>query len=219
MKLNFKILSTVFVVMFFALGHLGGWWDEIGAELFSKKGAMPVRTEPNPPSIVIVQPKLTGWEEQQKSWEIEAENIRQESTNDRSRYYFENIKNGVVFSVKEKRVDFTAGWAHLERNRSEIILGGGLEAKIDEAIIKTSEGIMNYKQEEMVCPKPVIYQKEKTIIKARKMFIHLKKDEIVLEGDVQFFENKDSMKAEGLLYNTKEKKYYLISPREIILYP
>ena len=216
---KFKLLTTVFMGLLLALGYYGGWWDEIGAGLFSKSKTQPVRTEKAPPSIVITRPKLTGWEDHQKSWEIEAETIRQEETNNRSRYFFKNIKKGSVFSVKEKRVDFTAGWARLERNKSEISLGGGLEAIIDEASIKTLEGIMNYKQEEMVCPKPVVYQKDKTVIKARKMIIHLKNDEILLEGDVQFFENKDQMKADGLLYNTKEKKYYLISPKEIILYP
>lgn len=218
MKLNFKLLTVVFLGLFIALGHFGGWWDEIGAELFSKATTPVSRPKPDPPVIAIAQPQLIGWEDQKKSWEIEASKIWQ-FKNDNNQYRFENISHGVVFSVKDKRVDFTAGWARLERNRSELSLGGGLEATIDEASIKTSEGMMNYKQEEMICPKPVIYQKNDTIIKARKMIIHLKKEEILLEGDVQFFENKDQMRSDGLLYNTKEQKYYLISPQEIILYP
>lgn len=217
MKLNFKLLTVAFLGMFITLGYFGGWWDEIGAELFSNTEAPVNHTQSAPPALVIVHPKLIGWEDHKKSWEIEASKIWQ--TNNNSQYHFENISNGVVYSVKDKRVDFTAGWARLERNRSELALGGGLEAKVDDASIKTSEGMMNYKLEELVCPQPVIYRENENIIKARKMIIHLKNDEILLEGDVQFFENKDQMKADGLLYNTKEKKYYLISPKEIIIYP
>jgi lipopolysaccharide export system protein LptC len=217
MKLNFKLLTMVFWAMFISLGHFGGWWDEITTGLFSKKTIQVSRPRPEPPAILIAQPKLIGWEDYKKSWEIEAAKIWQSSSG--SQYHFKNISNGVAYSVKDKRVDFIAGWARLERNRSELYLGGGLEAKIDEARIKTTESMINYKQEEMVCPKEVVYQKNDTIIKARKMIIRLKKDEILLEGDVRFFEKKDQMKADGLLYNTKEKKYYLITPKEIILYP
>jgi hypothetical protein len=219
MKFNFKLVTGIFFIMFIALGFVGGWWDEIGVELFSKTDPPAVRQESDPPAIVIVQPKLIGWEDAKKSWEIEADKIWQSKGGNQNHYFFEKIKRGVVFSIKDNRVDFTAGWARLERSRSEISLGGGLEAKIDEATIKTSEGMVNYKQEDMVCPKPVIYQKKDTLIKADKMTLHLKNDEILLEGDVQFFENKDLMKADGLLYNTKNKKYDLITPKEIILYP
>lgn len=217
MQLNFKFLTLIFLGMIIALGYLGGWWDMIGTELTSVDVAPEKQSTPVPPAIVIDSPILTGWDDCKKSWEIEASKIWQ--TSNGSQFHFENIRNGVIYSVKDKRVEFLAGWARLERNRSELFLGGGLEAKIDEAIVKTSEGMMNYKQEEVFCPKEVVYQENDTMIKAQKMTIHLKKDEFLLEGDVQFIEKKDQMKADGLLYNSKEKKYYLIGPREIILYP
>jgi lipopolysaccharide export system protein LptC len=217
MKLNFKWLVLIFLSIVISLGYLGGWWEEMIGEIFSKNAPPAGLSQSEPPALVIIRPRLTGWEDNKKSWEIEAEKIWKSNNN--HQYHFKDIRNGVVFSVKDKRVDFVAGWARLKRNRSELYLGGGLEARIDDASLKTAEGMLNYKQEEMECPQEVVYQENNTIIKARKMIVRLKNDEIFLEGNVQLFEKKDQMKADGLLYNTKEKKYYLITPQEILLYP
>jgi lipopolysaccharide export system protein LptC len=217
MRLTFKTLTIIFIVLVIGLGWMGGWWDIIRDELWlhSVDSTKPLR--PDPPSIVITRPRLIGWQDYKKSWEIEALRIWQSAEG--NRIHFQKIINGVVFSVKDKRVDFSAEWARLEKASSDLYLGGGLEAKIDQGGFTTSEGVMNYKREELLCPKEVIYTENDTLIKAQKMIIKFSKDEILMEGDVELIEKKDQMKANGLLYNTKEKKYYLIDPKGITLYP
>jgi len=218
MKCNFKLLTAIFLSLIIGLGYYGGWWDEIGAALFPSANtvtATPLR--PDPPAVVITRPKLTGWQDLKKYWEIEALRIWQSDNG--NLIHFEKITSGLIFSVKDKRVEFLADWARLDRLRSELYLGGGLTAKIDQGSIMTDEGVMNYKAEEMFCPKKVIYQENERTIKANQMKIKFKKDEILLEGDVQFIEKNDQMTADGLLYNIKEKKYYLIAPKGITIYP
>lgn len=217
MKCNFKLLTTLFFIMTIVLGYWGGWWDEIGAGLFPSATVTETPPQPDPPAIVITRPKLTGWQDLKKYWEIAAVKIWQSDNG--NLIHFEKITSGVVFSVKDKRVEFVAAWARLDRPRSELYLGGGLTAKVDQSTITTGEGFINYKAEEMYCPKAVIYQENERTIKANQMKIRFKKDEILLEGDVQFIEKNDQMNADGLLYNIKEKKYYLIAPKGITIYP
>ena len=215
--INFRILTGTLIVVIIGLGAWGGWWDSIRDELLMHSNTVVVAPRPDPPSILITRPRLIGWKDYKKSWEIEAAKIWQ--TNGGSQIQFETIYNGVVFSVKDKRVEFTAGWGRLERSRSELNLGGGLNAKVESGTFTTASGFINYDKEEMFCFEKVTYQEENRVINAQKMSIHFPKDEILLEGDVQFAEKKDLMKADGLLYNTKEKKYYLIHPQGILLYP
>ncbi len=217
MRLTFKTLAVIFIIMMIGLGWMGGWWDIIRDEFWLHSANSAVSSRPNSLNMVITDSRLTGWQENKKSWEIEAKKIWQSDTG--NRIYFQEISNGVVFSVEDKRVDFSAKWARLEKISSNLYLGGGLDAKIDQGNFSTTEGVMNYKKEELLCPKEIIYSENDTVIKAKKMRINFSKDEIFLEGDVELIEKKDQMKAGGLLYNTKEKKYYLIDPQGITLYP
>ncbi len=217
MRFSFKMLTVLFIMSFVLLGYFGGWWDTLWAELWTRPGASIVAPKPDPPAIVISQPQLTGWDDLKKTWQIEAERIWQSSKG--NTFHFTKILNGVVFSAKDERIEFSAGWGRLEKSSSDLYIGGELEAIIGEGRFKTAEAFMNYKREELLCPNDVIYIENEMVIQAQKMEIQYSKDEILLEGDVQLFEKRDLMTADGLLYNTKEKKYYMIHPKEITLYP
>ena len=107
--------------------------------------------------MVISQTKLVGWDEQKKTWEVEADRIWQ--TANGLQVYFEKISQGVIFSVKDQRVSFEAGWVRWEKPSNQMFIGGGMQAHLEQGFFTTTEAVMIYNKQELYCPKPVRYQR------------------------------------------------------------
>ena len=207
-----RIGLIIAAVGVFILGSFGGWW----------KGYEPKATvmdKPNPlltPKFKIYQTQLTGWDNEKKAWEIEAEKVWQ--SEDGNLVYFEDITKGVIYSVKKKRVDFTAGWARWEKLRRELYIGNGFQATIDKGVLVTAEAVMKFRTEEMICAQAVDYQDSDSLMKAKRMKINFLKEELFLDGDVQLTQAKDVVRANGLTYSLKKKIYRLKEPQGVTLH-
>ena len=212
---NGYVLATI--VMIVILGFAGGWWGEVVQELHpqAKTGVSPSAT--TPPSLVIHQSKLMGWQDNKRTWEIEASKIGQ--TGDKNRIYFEKIRRGVIFSVEDKRVDFTAGWADWDQIRNQLTIGAGIEATTDQGRFETAEAVVDYRTQRLSCPHSVIYTEKDMVLIAQTMQLDMNQEEYILEGDVQLGHERDSLQAGKVIYNAKTQQYRLEQPGVITLYP
>lgn len=206
-------LGVLIFLAFIAIGHYGGWWDGI---------IHPVRTLPAPtvapvlpPGMVMRETKLIGWDEEKKAWEIEAKQIWQSS--DGGTIHFEQIRRGVIYSVKQKEVRFKAGWVRWEKYTRRLFVGGGLEALIEKGTFTTAEAVMEYQTDLMFCNRPVKYIEPDLDMSALKMKIDFKAEELTLEGDVRLRQKDDEIHAEGVIYNQKDEKYRLVQPKGVTL--
>ncbi len=196
------------------MGYFGGWWDNI---LIKKTPQPTVNLKPAVPSIDMTQTQLTAWSEEKKDWEIEAERIWQSV--DGNYIYFQKIEKGIAYSVKDRRVDFTAGWARWEKIREQLFLGDGLEARVEGSVILTNEATINYRTEEMICPGEVHLSKKDGWTTAKTMKIDFKKEEMFLEGDVVIVQKEDQATADGVIYNFDDEKFKLVGPKEVFINP
>ncbi|MGE5582257.1 MAG: LPS export ABC transporter periplasmic protein LptC [Bacillota bacterium] len=207
-----KALAILAVVLILLMGYFGGWWDD-----FFIKSTPSQNLKPAVPSIDMTRTRLTGWKDDKKDWEIEAERIWQSS--DGNFIYFQKISRGVAFSVKGKRVDFKAGWARWEKAPRLLYFGGGLEVRIDNSLVVTADGMLNYATEELICNHEVEMTRKDSRAYAKTMKINLPKDEILLEGGVLLIEKKDRVKADGVIFNDKDESYQLLGPKGVTIYP
>ncbi len=208
-KRVFPFLSLFFIAI---VGHLGGWWDISSA--ISQK-IQP--NKPMDPGIDMETTKLTGWDQNKKSWEIEAGRMWQSA--DGNIVYFQRIPHGVAFSVKNERVEFRAAWARWERIPEMLYIGGGLEAKVTDCRVKTKEAVIEYRKEMMTSETAVrLYQKD-TLITANRLQINLSKEEMDLEGNVIFIQNNHRFMAEGIQFYHKDETYQLINPKGATIIP
>lgn len=213
MKMLFKrILPFLIALSIITAGCFGGWWD-----VFFIKSTPARSLKPAVPSIDMSQTKLTGWDKGKKSWEIEAHRIWQSA--DGNLVYFQKITHGVAFSMKDKRVDFTADWARWERLHELLYLGGGVEAKVDDSIVNTAEAVVNYRTEELTSSTAVRMIEKDTVATAKTMRIILSKEEIILEGDVVLIQKRDQVTADGVIFYHKDETYELIGPKGALINP
>lgn len=201
------------IILLGTLGYFGGWWDG----LFTKKEipTPTTPTQPLTPEMNVFQTKLTGWDEQKKAWEIEASRIWQ--TNNGSIIYFEDISNGIIFSVDDKTVKFTAKWARFEKWRRMLFFGGDFEAYMDDKIFTTKEGVMDYKKQEILCDSEIKVKGDNLSISAGKLKIYLEQEEFLLEKNVELIQDNDRVNAQGIKYNLKTEEFELIEPEGVIL--
>jgi LPS export ABC transporter protein LptC len=213
MKLLFKrILPVLIFLSVIFIGHFGGWWDG-----FFTNTSPANSLKPAVPSIDMSKTKFVGWDKGKKSWEIEAHRIWQSS--DGNLVYFKKITHGVAFSLKDKRVDFTAAWARWERLGQLLYLGGGLEAKVDDSIVNTAEAVVNYRTEELTSSTAVRLTDKDRVVTANTMRINLSKEEMILEGDVVLIQKRDQVKADGVIFYNKEETFELIGPKGVLINP
>ncbi len=203
-----------FLILFFIaiVGYLGGWWDI--------SFAISQKIQPNKPMIPSMDmetTKLTGWDQNKKSWEIEARRMWQSA--DGNIVYFQKIAHGVAFSMKSERVDFRAAWARWERIPEMLYIGGELEAKVADCIVKTKDAVIDYRKEMMTSETAVrLYQKD-TLMTANRLQINLSKEEMDLEGDVALVQNNNRITAEGIKFYHKDETYQLIDPKGATINP
>jgi lipopolysaccharide export system protein LptC len=218
--MNLKLIRIVviigIIILIGVMGFFGGWWDEIFKNINNNKTLTTQPVTSPIPGLVINQPKLVGWDGQKKTWEITATKMWQ--TDDNNFIYFEKIEKGIIYST-DTRVDFTAGWARWERLRELLYIGDGLEARTDVGYFGTAEAIMNYRTQELFCPKEVIYSETNKVMRANMMRLNFKTEEISLEGDVELSQDRDIVKAGAITYNSKDKQYRLLEPEGITIYP
>lgn len=207
------ILTIAFLGGFIFLGYVGGWWDIFYKGLGKNSSAIPL----SKPASVMYNSALTGWDDQELAWTIEAVKIWEAS--DGNQVYFEEITNGVIYTKKDGKVYFKAKTACWERYREELKISGGLEAKQDEESFTTDEAVMKYKNEELFCPSLVQYYGDDLQIIADRMTMNFKKEEVLLEGNVELIQKGDAIRSEGLIYWKKDRKFQLINPREAIIKP
>jgi LPS export ABC transporter protein LptC len=214
LALNYNKKAMTFFAIFIVIvmGYFGGWWDD-----FFIHSSTANSLKPAVPSIEMSQTKLTGWEKGKKRWEIEAQKILQST--DGNFVYFQKITNGVAFSDKNKRVDFTAGWARWERIPELLYLGGGFEARVDDGTVNTEEALISYRTEELNSSTAVCLTQKDSSATAKTMRINFSKEEIILEGDVIILQKKDQVTAEGVIFNQKDETYQLIGPKEVTINP
>lgn len=208
-----RLIGVLTLAGFIFLGYLGGWW-----EIFyegTKKSVQSI--QPSKPAAVIYDSELTGWDDQKLAWKIRAVKIWE--TSDGNQVYFEDIKEGTIYTEKDGKVYFKAKWARWERAREEMNISGGLEAKRDDEIFTTDAAVMKYKTEELSCTSPVQYHDQDLQAKADRMTMKFKDEEVLLEGNVELIQKGDLIRAEGLVYWRKEKKFKLIKPKEAIIKP
>lgn len=208
-----KIATVLVLILGLTLGYFGGWWDGI----FQKDDPPQPKLSPAGPGIDISEVKLVNWDKQKKEWEIRAKRIWQ--TVEGNLVYFENIEEGVAYSVKNQNVKFKAGWARWEKIRGKLYIGGGIEAGLDKGNFSTSEAEVNFRTQEMICNQPVQLNREDLFVKAKTMRINFSKEELFLEGDVELIQNNNLIRSSGLVYNLKEEKFHLVEPREVTLVP
>lgn len=206
-----KLLWFLIVGLLFTMGYFSGWWDNI----IPGRMTTPPVTNQNNPSLVISGSKLTGWDGAKKEWEITAQKIQQSANT--NIVYFSAITQGILFSLKGKRVDFQATWVRWEKVRRQLFIGGGFEAKIDDGVLQTAEAVFDARTEVMNCPKPVVYFSKDVHFTANQLNYNFDKEELNLTGDVELVQNKDQVKADGLIYKYKEKKYQLVKPKGITI--
>jgi hypothetical protein len=213
MKLVLKrILPFLIVLCVIIMGYFGGWWDISSVISPAAHSLRPVI-----PSIDMLKTKLTGWDQNKKSCEIEAHRTWQSA--DGNIVYFQKISHGVAFSMKDERVDFTASWARWERFPELLYLGGGLEAKVSNCMVRTKEAVVNYRKEEMTSSTAVRMTQKDTLVTARSMRIKLSEEAIILEGDVVLIQNKDQVVADSMIFHHKDETYELIGPKGVTINP
>jgi lipopolysaccharide export system protein LptA len=211
-----KIIIAVIIIGIIGLGQLGGWWDELLRQIQPGRTPKP-KIYQQTPSLVTTKTRLTGWKDRQKLWEIEADRIWQNDSG--NQVFFENIHHGIVFSVKDKRVDFSAGSARWERYQSLLYIEDGLDAQTDQGAFSTSRATMNYKSQEMVCPEGVLYTEKDTQLIAKSLRIDFANEDFYLTGDVVLSQKDALIKAGGMVYNYNNKQYLLTNPEGITVFP
>jgi len=206
-----KLAFPFGLICFILLGFWGGWWDEI-FRLDSTK----VSTEPGiVPGIVMNNIKVSGWNGLKKTWQIQARKVWQGTDN--VQVHFEKVTQGVVYSIRNERLDFTSGWVRLEKFRNELYFGGGVRAKINKGNFISESAVMNYKTQEIAFNQKVSFKGSNYLMKANKMHLNLELEEMKLEGNV-FLEQTDSeVRADSLKYYLKEEQYFLEKPEGVFL--
>jgi hypothetical protein len=207
-----RFLPWLGLLLFITAGHFGGWWDDL---------LRPAAPQPSPsllaPGIVIRDSHLVGWDEQERVWEIRAAKILQAT--DGSQIHFEGISEGVIFSVRDRRVEFRAGWVRWMKALNEMQIGGGMEARFDDGIFTVEEAVMRYRDDELSTSRPVLFRDKDLTIKANTMRLNLKDEILTLEGGVELQQGNDRVRAQGLIYNMKDETYQVIKPKEVRLNP
>jgi hypothetical protein len=212
-----KIIVAAIVIVIIGLGQLGGWWDGLLREIWPGRGSQRTQIYQQTPALESTKTRLTGWKDRQKLWEIEADRIWQSDNG--NQVYFENILHGVVFSVKDKRVDFSAGSARWERYQSLLYINDGLDGQTDQGFFSTSRATVNYKAQEMICPEGILYTENDTELVAKSLRIDFANEEFLLEGNVVFTQKDAIIKAGGMIYNYNTKQYQLMNPEGITVFP
>lgn len=207
-----KYLSLIFVIIVVVLGYFGGWWDGI---FHQTPVVIEKPTQPITPGITMSKTKLTGWDQEQKSWEIEADRIWQ--TTNGSIVHFENIRNGIIFSVEGKTVTFKAGWARFEKWQRLLFVGGNLEAYLDEKQFTTSEALMDYGRQKMIFNHQIKVTGDNLLIQAGRLEIDLVNEELLLENNAELIQDNDRVNAKGLKYSLKTEQFELLEPEGVTL--
>jgi hypothetical protein len=207
-RLTGPLLLGLIVVM----GWYGGWWEG----LFQQQEAVKTsQTRQGVPGVVISKTNLVGWANQAKAWEIGAVKIWQSSEG--SQVFFDKINRGIIFSLEGQKVEFTAGWVRWEKLRSELYIGNGIKAKIDQGVFITTEAMVNYENQVMEFNRKVTFNGKNVIIKADKMRFDFANDQLLLEGNVSLSQDDNRVKAERFIYNLKDDSYQLIEPEGVSL--
>ncbi|HBF37491.1 MAG TPA: hypothetical protein DDW50_09245 [Firmicutes bacterium] len=207
-----RILPFLIILGIAGMGYFGGWWDI--ASVISQ----PISSgRPRVPSINMMKTKLTGWDQDKKSWEIEARRIWQSA--DGNIVYFQKISRGVAFSMKNERVDFIAGWARWERIPEILYIGGGLEAKVSDCMVKTKEAEINYRNEVLTTSAGVQMTQQDTQVTAKSLEIRLAEEQMILEGDVVLVQNNNRVTANGMKFYHRDQTYQLIDPKGVTINP
>ena len=214
LALNYNKKVVPFLALFIVLGmgYFGGWWDDFFIQRSSTNSLKPAV-----PSIDMIQTQLVGWDKGKKTLEIEAGRIWQSA--DGNFVYFQKISHGIAFSVKDKRVEFKAGWARWEKMHELLYLGGGLEATVDNSTMYTEAAVLNYHTEELNSTSTVRMTQKDAWATAQTMRINFSKEEIDLEGDVTLVQKQDRVTADGLIYNQKDETFQLIGPKGVTINP
>ena len=199
------------IIAFVLVGWYGGWWDG----LWPGKTTGIIGPKSPAPDIQVARTQLDGWDNGQKIWEIRAGKIWQ--GNEGGNLNFEEIANGVIFSVKERRVDFRARWARFEKYSNRLFIGGGITARIHEGTLKTSGAVMNFQTGEMVCQQEVRFQGKEAMMKAARITVNFEREELNLEGGGELVQNGDSLRAGGVLYNLKTDEFRLVEPEGVTI--
>lgn len=194
------------------LGWYGGWWEGLVRPVVNSK-TLP--SKPAVPSIDLYQTKLVGWDQQQKAWEIRAKRIWQSA--DGNITYFNQIDQGIIFSVEGRTAYFKAGWARWEKPRSVLYIGGFLNITVDQHRFKTKEAVMWFKNQELSCSYPIEVIGKDVRLKAEKLKVNLKRKDVRLEGNVVLSQGRDQITSQTVIYNLKSKQYQLLEPGGIIL--
>jgi lipopolysaccharide assembly outer membrane protein LptD (OstA) len=206
-----RILGMMFIMgIIITVGCFGGWWDGF----FPKPALKPV-PKPALPGLVMNRTELDGWDNGQKVWLIKARKIWQ--SDDSNIIYFEKISDGVIFSVKDRRVDFSAGWARWEKLRNELYIGGNIKAQITEGTLTTPEAVMNFFNHELSCRQGIRFKGDNLAIKASQVRLNFDKEELYLEGGVELDQKENQIKSGALIYNLKDEQYRLEKPEGVIL--
>jgi len=157
-KLSLPFGMTCFIL----LGFWGGWWDEFFADS-AKSSSQAVAA----PSIVMDQIKVIFWNNLEKKFQMKAEKLSQ--GNDNLQVHFEKITKTDVFSIKDQKFNFTAGWAQLEKFRNLLSFGGGVQIKTDQGVFNSEKATMNYKAQEISFDQKVDYQANGYLLEAGGM--------------------------------------------------
>jgi len=212
-KNRLMVLTIISLLLTALLGYYGGWWEGITQKpvLLGEKLVRPRETA----EITVYKTRLVGWEGRQKTWEIEADRIWQATGG--GVIYFEEITNGLIYSVRGERVPFKAGWARWEKWRRMLLIGGGLEAEIDGKIFTTAEIAMSYNEQELRCDRGIKVNGPDLTIKAGSMRLDLEKEEMNLGGGVELAQKSDRITAKGIKYSLKNEEFELIIPKGVTL--
>ncbi len=208
------LIKIIIGLLFIYLGWLGGWWDELIKATPTK--AIQINPDANVPGLVLQDTKVTGWDELQKNWEIEAARIWQFSSG--AEVHFQKIKNGIIYSLRGERVRFQADWGRWERLGKKLHIGGQITAFVEKGQFLTNSAVMYYEKEEMLFQKKVQFIGEKVSIKADTMRLNFAKDKLLLKGTVDMLKDDYHIKAEAFDYDLNKKDYQLLRPEGVTLY-
>lgn len=146
-----KLAFPIGLIFFILLGFLGGWWDE----LFSEK-KQNISRQPPTAAIMMQKIKVIFWNELEKKWQMRAAKLWQE--NNSLQVNLEKITKTEVYSIKDEKFDFTAGFAKLESFRNLLTFGGGVQIKMNQGVFNSEKATMDYKGEEITFDQKVNYQ-------------------------------------------------------------
>ncbi|HHU83347.1 MAG TPA: LPS export ABC transporter periplasmic protein LptC [Firmicutes bacterium] len=150
---------------------------------------------------------LVGRDQRGRLWEVRAEEVWQAKNG--NEVICSNVEQVVVYTEdQEEDFAFSSGWAHLQRKKDHLHLGGGIRCQLEGGFFNTEEAEINLDTRMITCPQPVVFTREDLQISAGRMEGNIDTEDLIFTGEV-VIEKKGEICIRGeTLHYWGEKKHY-----------